>query len=72
MVLGVGAAATGLGLNAAKYQGDYYTYYQLINTIKAAELATKVLTLCSQNDEWTQASGGWLSQAIQFNASAKM
>ncbi|SFQ48665.1 hypothetical protein SAMN04515668_2506 [Hymenobacter arizonensis] len=72
MVLGVGASATGLALVGAKYQADYYTYYQLINSIKVAELAARMLTYCSHNDEWTQASGGWLSQAIQFSATARI
>lgn len=72
MVVGIGASATGLALSGAKYQGDYYTYYQLINIVKAAELATPVLSFLSQNDQWTEASSSWLSRAIQFNAAARI
>ena len=72
MVLGIGTSATGLGLSGAKYQGDYYTYYQLINIVKAGELFAPVLAWVFQDDQWTQASNNWLSRAIQFNAAARL
>lgn len=70
ILYGAGAAAIGLALCGAKYQGDYYTYYQLINGLKVAELGACALTFCLRDEQWASASGSWLSKAIQFNGAS--
>ncbi len=70
IIFGAGAAATGLALCGAKYQGDYYTYFQLVNALKAAELGASALTFALRDEQWASVSESWLSKAIQFNAAS--
>ncbi|MDU0369606.1 hypothetical protein ACFPAF_04300 [Hymenobacter endophyticus] len=72
IVFGLGAAATGLALCGARYQGDYYTYYQILNAVQLTEAALRCLSLLAPGDEWAQAADSWLAQAIQFNAAAHL
>lgn len=70
IVLGAGAAATGLALPGAKYQRDYYTYYQLLTTVFLAEQMGRAAQLLGAGS-WEATGDTWLAKSILFNAAAR-
>lgn len=53
IIFGLGAAATGLALCGARYQADYYTYYQVLNAIQVTEVALNCISMVAPGDEWS-------------------
>ena len=70
ILLGAGAAATGLALSGAKYQRDYYTYYQLLTAVAAGNFIAETAALWG-NDSWGGVTDSSLARAIRFNAAAR-
>lgn len=71
IIFGVGAGATGLALNGAKYVGDYFTYYQINNVFKLADLVGNILSYFGHK-ELQNLSQDVLATAIRFNAETKV
>lgn len=71
IIFGVGAGATGLALNGAKYVGDYFTYYQINNVFKLADLVGNILSYFG-HEELQNLSQDALATAIRFNAETKV
>lgn len=69
ILLGMGAAATGLALNGSKAIGDYLTYYQVINIVKAFEGLGIVAALLGE-PIYKQLASDLKAVAISFQAEA--
>ncbi|HEY9850728.1 MAG TPA: hypothetical protein V6D28_14775 [Leptolyngbyaceae cyanobacterium] len=71
IIFGIGAGATGLALNGAKYVGDYLTYYQINNVFRMADLVGNILSYFGRK-ELQNLSQDILATAIRFNAETKV
>ena len=69
ILLGMGAAATGLALNGSKAIGDYLTYYQVVNIVKVFEGLGIVAALLG-NPTYKQLASDLKAVAISFQAEA--
>ena len=70
IIIGIGAGATGLALNAAKSMGDYLTYYQINNAVRFVDLMANLLSYFGQK-KWHKLSQDILATSIRFNAETK-
>lgn len=71
IVFGMGAGATGLALNGAKYVGDYLTYYQINNTFRFVDFVANILSFFGKK-KLENLSQDVLATSLRFNAETKV
>ena len=71
IIMGVGAGATGLALNAAKSVGDYLTYYQINNAVRFVDSIANILSAFG-NKKWSKLSQDILATSIRFNGETEV
>ncbi len=71
IILGLGAAATGLALNGSKAIGDYVTYYQVADIVKVFEGLAAIASALGDSSYWKLATD-LKAIAISFQAEAFM
>ena len=69
IMLGLGAAATGLALNGSKSVGDYLTYYQVVDSIKLFE-ALSVAAWAAGDPSYLRLATDMKAISISFQAEA--